>query len=132
MRQFGARAFDLDIDTGTGILLPPSGEPLHTDQLEDAVKKAGFELLGLELEVRGRLGHVRSPDGNEVLAVEVDSTGQSFVILEGDSDREHEVWARLSSNLGSPDSSISVRGRVHWHEGGPTGLFVNDFRMLDE
>ncbi len=131
MRQFGARAFDLDIDTGTGILLPPLGEPLHPDQLEEAVKKAGFELLGLELEVRGRLGHVRSPNGDDVPAVEVDSTGQSFAILEGDSDREREAWARLSPNLESRNSSISVRGRVHRHEGGPTGLFVNDFQMLD-
>ena len=131
MRQFGARAFDLDIDTGTGILLPPEGEPVDTGQLAEAVKKAGFELLRLELEVRGRLGHVRSPDGDEIPAVEVESTGQSFAILEGDSDREHAAWARLSPSLESPDSSISVRGRVHRHEGGPTGLFVNDFRMLD-
>ena len=131
MRQFGARAFDLDIDTGTGILLPPLGEPLHPDQLKEAVKKAGFELLGLELEVRGRLGYVRLPNGDELPAVEVESTGQSFAILAGDSDREHEAWARLSPRLENPDSSVSVRGRVHRHEGGPTGIFVNDFRMLD-
>ena len=131
MRRFGARAFDLDIDTGTGVLLPPEGQALRVEQLEEAVKKAGFELLGVELEVRGRLSHVVGPNGDELPAVEVESTGQSFAIFEGDTDREHEAWARLSPHLESPGSSISLRGRVHRHETGPTGLLVNDFRLLD-
>ncbi|TDJ68336.1 MAG: hypothetical protein E2O39_13340 [Planctomycetota bacterium] len=131
MRQFGAREFDLDIDTGTGYLLPPEGQAFRVEELEEAVEHAGFELLGVESHVRGRLGHARGLDGAEIPAVKVESTGQSFVLIEGDSDRAHEAWARLSPNLEHPNSSISVRGRVHRHEAGPTGLVVNDSRMLD-
>lgn len=133
MRQFGARAFDFDIDTGTGVLLPPEDQELRIPELEEAVENAGFELLGVELEVQGRLTPALGPSGERLPSVEVESTGQSFAILEGDSDREHEAWARLFPHLdNAPSSSIWLRGRVHSHETGPTALFVNDFRWPDE
>ena len=132
MRQFGARAFDIDIDTGAGVLLPPDGRALRVDELEETAEKAGFELLGVDLEVRGRLERVRGPHGEDVPAVAVECTGQSFAILEGDTDREHEAWARLSPHLEEPGAIVSVRGRVHRHEGGPLGIFVRDFRLMDD
>lgn len=131
MRQFGARAFDLDIDTGSGVLLPPEGQELRVSELEKTVEKAGFELLGVELEVQGRLTYVTTSIGEEVPAVKVEGSGQSFAVLEGDSDREGRAWARLSPHLENRGSILTVRGRVHSHEGGPVGLFVNDFRLPD-
>ena len=105
---------------------------MRSDALENAIAKAGFELLGLELEVRGRLGRARGPTGDEFPSLKVESTGQSFALLEGDSDREHEAWARLSPHLDREGAAVWVRGGVHRHEEGPTGLLVNDFRMQDE
>jgi len=131
VRQFGARAFDLDIDTGTGVLLPPEGRQLRVSELEKAVENAGFELLGVELEVQGRLAHIRTSMGEELPAVKVEATGQVFVILEGDSDREHEAWAGLSPHFKDYSSVMMVRGRVHQHEEGPVGIFLNDFRTAD-
>ena len=132
MRQFGARSFDLDIDTGKGTLLPPVGEPLLTDALRKAVGDAGFELLGLELEILGLLRNLQTPTGENQAVVEAQISGQRFALIQGHSEDERTAWARIAPQLDRNGVLLWVRGRVHEHEGGPPALQVNDFRFLED
>ena len=131
VRQFGARSFDLDIDTGRGTLLPPVGEPLRTDELRKAVRDAGFELLGLELEVLGLLRNLQAPTGENQAVVQAATSGQRFALIQGDSEDERIAWARIAPQLDQNGVLLWVRGRVHEHQEGPPALQVNDFRFLE-
>ena len=113
------------------MLLPATGEPFDIQRLDETVEKAGFELLGVELAVRGRLERLPGPGGAEVPAIEVDTLDQHFALVEGDSEHEREVWARLSPRLDERGATLLIRGRPHPHAVGPLGLFVTDFRFLE-
>ncbi len=132
VRQFGARSFDLDIDTGKGTLLPPVGEPLRTDALRKAVGDAGFELLGLELEVLGLLRNLQTPTGESQAVIEAETSGQRFALIQGHSEHERAAWARIAPQLDRNGVLLWVRGRVHEHQEGPSALQVNDFRFLED
>ena len=132
MRQFGARSFDLDIDTGKGTLLPTVGKPFLTDALREAVGDAGFELLGLELEVLGLLRNPQTPLGENQAVVEVETSGQRFALIQGHSEDERAAWARIAPQLDRDGVLLWVRGRIHEHQEGPPALQVNDFRFLGD
>ena len=126
MGQFGARSFTLNLDTGRATLLPPAGAALDPEALDRAVSDAGFELLGLELEVQGLL----HPGGGGNPTLEVQDTGQSFALIRGHSDHELEVWERFAPGLDRDGAHLWVRGRIHSHHDGPTALELSDFRFF--
>ena len=123
----GAPDFSFDIDTGWGTLVPEAERPLDLEALDQAVQQAGFELLELELRLRGALSSVPDPEGGERPAVTIAASGQRFLLHAGATDDERDVFARLEAELGDSPRAVEVYGRAH----GGAGLSVQDFQWLE-
>ncbi len=130
MRQVGAREYKFDIETGLATYLPREEEAIDLEAVGNAVDQAGFELLGVELQVRGHVSRTTDRDGAERVALTVPSTGQRFLLLPGESDEERRGYARLSEWIDEPERVIVVRGRAHAHEGAAPALTVWVFQVL--
>ena len=131
-RQLGVRNFGLDIDSGVATFLPKAGEPLDLAAVKDAVYQAGFELLWLELDVRGSLGRRTDPNGEERPAVRVADTGQTFLLVAGDSGQDRDAFGLVLEWLDDASSAVVVRGGAHSHPGGPPVITVQDFRVVGD
>ncbi len=128
----GVRNYDIDLDSGVATFLPEAGEPLDLAAVKEAVDRAGFELLWLELEVEGTLSRARDPDGNERPGLTVASTGQRFLLYPAESEQERAGYARVVEWLDAPESRVVIHGRAHSHTGGPPALTVQEVRMLGD
>ena len=131
MHQFGAREFSFDIDSGWGMFLPAEGSPLDLEELKRSVQETGFELLELELRLRGALASARDAEGGARPAVRVASTGQRFLLFAGDTEAERSAYARLTEWLGDSPPVVEVLGRARAHPGADAGLSVREFRLLE-
>lgn len=126
----GAREFSFDLDTGWGALEPPADSPLDLSAVDEAVRQAGFELLGVQLDLQGRLRPAGG--GRDGPELELVRSGQRILLLEGGSDGQREAWSRLSTQLDREGLSLRIRGPAHEHVDGPLALTVGEFEVVGQ
>ncbi|HED65063.1 MAG TPA: hypothetical protein ENJ09_05850 [Planctomycetes bacterium] len=128
MRQFGARSFDIDLETGEAVLVPAAGELFPYWDLADGVASAGFEVLSLALEVHGRPVIVTGEEGEELEALLAHGTEQPFFLEEENTDAGFEAWEFLDPLFGSGDVRVVVSGSVDPGGGRSAPILVESAR----
>ncbi len=116
----GVRGVEVFLDDGRiALTFEPDSEAMVSD-LEKAVEKAGFELVALQLTVRGHL-----LGGEHEGAILVASTRMKLRLLERHGERTEPISTttlrRLRESTGQEGRSILVSGAVgDWDEETPT------------
>ena len=131
MRQFDARSFELDLDTGKAILIPSADNPLLSKDLWIGIDDAGFELLGLELELRGELQTQKSQDGSHRIKIVTPANDQSFELIQSGTAEGAELWKQFRSQAAN-GAAFRVRGAVEVGRDSATVLQLLDYEALDE
>jgi hypothetical protein len=93
----------MDLEKGEARFVPAPGKTIHPDRVAGVVKDAGFQLLLLELRVRGEFLPQSSGRGN----LRIPSTGQ--ILQLGPGTKNPAAWKELRKG------SIQVQGP--WVEG---------------
>jgi hypothetical protein len=94
----GARHFGFDLGAGSGWYLPPEDAAVDPEAVSQAVRSAGFELLELGLDVRGRL--------------EWKQPGTAWLVPEGGERRLARLVGLDRSALPESTGAWRVRGRL--------------------
>lgn len=95
-----------------------------------AVDDAGFELLWLELQLRGTLHSSSRENDDGRLTLMVTGTAQKFLVDSGVTDAERDAYAQLSPWIDQPERLILLRGRANAHPGTLPAITVLDARLL--
>lgn len=99
------------------------------EALEAAARKAGFELQGTELVLKGRLVRVQGPE-EEVLGLKVPGTGQTFYLGPGDTGETRRNYSEVLKRMETGVTRMRVRGPAHAHPRSSPGLAISEFKVL--
>ncbi len=98
----------MDMEKAEVRFLPPKGKAIDPMKIAGAVKDAGFELLLLELQVRGRFQRKGPLHG----ILKVPETGQLFQLIAGEKPKERAFFESLKPGPLFVRGILDKKGRL--------------------
>jgi len=91
------------------------------------VRAAGFELLGLGFAVLG-ISHSALPGSADFLPnLEVESSGQRFLLLQGLDPQDEGTWSRLKADWPTTSTELQVTGAASSPSTGLPTIHVQEY-----
>ena len=114
----------IEVNDGIAALTASDGQSIGVEQLEEAVKKAGFTPRGITITV---VGHLEEMAGYPALHVPV---GDITLVLE-----KNKQFDRLKRAVGDKPKEVKIRGKIYQdnmdgHTGHPYSLAIETFEII--
>jgi len=106
------------------------GQQLDLPALKKAATDSGFELMWIELVLRGSLISVKGPDHGESLAIHLARTGQTVFLGPGDSEKTRSNFRKAAGWAAQGLTYLEIRGRAHAHPGAAPGMTISMVKKL--
>ena len=114
----------IEVNDGIAALTASDGQSIGVEQLEEAVKKAGFTPRGTTITV---VGHLEEMAGYPVLHVPV---ADITLVLE-----KNKQFGRLKKAIGDKSKEVRIKGKIYLddmdgHSGHPYNLVIETYEII--